>query len=53
MATILHDILKAYENRVRFFEEEMKNVKDLIDNKKYTNDVLINYLLKVLEMFKI
>ena len=41
---ILCDIKKAYENRIKLFELELKKVDNIIEINEYNNDTLVNYI---------
>ncbi len=41
---ILRDIKKAYENRIKLFELELKKVDNIIEINEYNNDTLVNYI---------
>ena len=49
---ILHDIKKAYENRIKLLEEELKKVDAIIEIKDHDNDTLANYMFSVFETHK-
>ena len=36
---------KAYENRIKLFELELKKVDSIIEIKEHDNDTLVNYIL--------
>ena len=42
---ILRDIKKAYENRIKLFELELKKVDSIIEIKEHDNDTLVNFIL--------
>ena len=42
---ILSDIKKAYENRIKLFEEELKKVVEIIEVKEHENTTVVNYML--------
>ncbi len=42
---ILQDIKKAYENRIKLFEEELKKVVEIIEVKEHENTTVVNYML--------
>jgi hypothetical protein len=49
---ILLEINDAFKRKMKFFENEIKNVEEVVALKKHNNDDLIKYLLNVLEMLK-
>jgi hypothetical protein len=41
---ILSDIKKAYENRIKLFEEELKKVDEIIEVKEHEKKKILNYM---------
>ncbi len=42
--SILRDIKKAFENRIKLFEQELKKVDDIIEVKEHDSEALANYI---------
>jgi len=49
---ILLEIKDAFSRKMKFYQNELKNVEEMVALKKHNNDDLIKYLLNVLEMLK-
>ena len=47
---ILKDIHSAFLNRRTIFNQEIKILEELIAQKKFDNSLLVEYLIKVLEL---
>ena len=46
---IFREIKKAYENRIKLFEEELKKVDEIIEVKEHENEKILNYMISVFE----
>ena len=44
---IFREIKKAYENRIKLFEEELKKVDEIIEVKEHENETIVSYMIQV------